>query len=91
VIKPFYEPELGDLLYCKQLSEWWKAVEEKRAEEHGAMAQCGSVTTRKIAHRVHRLVSETNHESEPGGYFDCTVQVSLSLHISRHHISTHFE
>jgi len=89
VIKPFYEPEPDDLLYCKQLSEWWKTVEKKRAEEHDAVAQCGSVITRKIAHRIHRLISEADHESEPGGYFDCTVQVTHSPYTSRDTISQH--
>ena len=77
MIKPFYEPEPDELLYCKQLSEWWKTVEKIRTEEYGAVAQCASVTTRKISHRIHRLISETDHESEPGGYFDCTVQVAF--------------
>lgn len=77
VIKPFYEPESGDLLYCKRLSEWWKTVEKGRAEGHGTAAQCVSLTTRRMSHRVHRLISETDHESEPGGYFDCTVQVTF--------------
>lgn len=75
VIRPFYEPEPGDILYCKRLSEWWKAVGSKRAEEHDTVAQCVSVTTRKLSSRIHRLISETDNESEPGGYFDCTVQV----------------
>ncbi|KAF9651467.1 hypothetical protein BDM02DRAFT_810756 [Thelephora ganbajun] len=75
VIKPFYEPEPGDLLYCKRLSEWWKAVEGNRAEECDTAAQCGNVTARKMSQRTHRLISETDHESEPSGYFDCTVQV----------------
>ena len=83
IIKPFYEPEPGDLLYCKQLSEWWKTVEKKRAEEGGSVAQCVSVATWKMGHRIHRLISETNHESEPGGYFDCTVQVMPSPLLSR--------
>ena len=77
MIKPFYEPEPGDLIYCKQLSEWWKTVEKKRTEGYDAVAQCVSVSTRKTSHRIHRLISETDHESEPGGYFDCTVQVTL--------------
>jgi hypothetical protein len=77
-IKPFYEPEPGDLLYCKRLSEWWKTVERKRAEEHDAVAQCSSVISRRMALRMHRLISETDHESEPGGYFDCTVQVAIA-------------
>lgn len=75
VIRPFYEPEPRDILYCKRLSEWWKAVGNKRAEEHDTVAQCVSVTTRKSTFRMHRLISETDNESEPGGYFDCTVQV----------------
>jgi len=91
VIKPFYEPKSGDLLYCKRLSEWWKAVEAKRAEGHDATAQCVSLATRRMSHRVHRLISEAHHESEPGGYFDCTVQVTLSIHILRQHISEHLE
>ena len=78
VVKPFYEPEAEDLLYCKQLSEWWKAIKKKMVEEHGTVAQCVSVTARKATHRIHRLISETDHESEPGGYFDCTVQVTFS-------------
>ena len=77
VIKPFYEPEPDELLYCKQLSEWWKSVGKKRTEERGTAVQCISVTTRKMSHRIHRLISETDHESEPGGYFDCTVQVAF--------------
>ena len=75
MINPFYEPGPGDLLYCKRLSEWWKTVEQKRVGEHDAAAQHSSVITR---HRMHRLISETDHESEPGGYFDCTVQVTTS-------------
>ena len=78
VIRPFYEPETNDLLYCKRLSEWWKSVEKKRAEKGDATAQCGSVIAGRTTHRIHRLVCETNHESEPGGYFDCTVQVQIS-------------
>ena len=86
VIKPFYEPETDDLLYCKQLSEWWKATEKERTEEHDTTGQCVSVTTRKVTHRIHRLISETDHESEPGGYFDCTVQVA-SPYLSRDIVS----
>lgn len=79
MVRPFYDPEPGDILYCKQLSEWWETVEKKRVDEHESMAQCASVTTRRPTHRIHRLISETDHESEPGGYFDCTVQVSFLL------------
>jgi hypothetical protein len=77
VIRPLYEPEPGDILYCKRLAEWWKTVEDKRGEECDAVAQRVSVTARKSIHRMHRLISETDHESEPGGYFDCTVQVQF--------------
>jgi hypothetical protein len=77
VIKPFYDPEPDDLLYCKQLSEWWKTIEKRRVEERDAVPQCVSVATRKISHRIHRLISGTDHESEPGGYFDCTIQVTF--------------
>jgi len=75
VMTPFYEPEPGDILYCKQLSEWWGTVEKKRTEEGDTVAQCVSVTTRRLTQRMHRLISEANHDSEPGGYFDCTIQV----------------
>lgn len=78
MIKPFYEPGPGDLHYCWQLLEWWKTVEKKRAEERGEVIQCGSTATLRTTHRIHRLISETDHESEPGGYFDCTVQVKIS-------------
>ena len=78
MINPFYEPSPGDLLYCKRLSEWWKTVEKKRAEEGNAGARRSSVMTRKATQRMHRLISETDHESEPGGYFDCTVQVTTA-------------
>jgi hypothetical protein len=78
MINPFYEPSPGDLLYCKRLSEWWRAVEKKRVEEGHVGAEHSSVITRKGTHRMHRLISETDHESEPGGYFDCTVQVTIS-------------
>ena len=93
VIRPLYEPEPGDVLYCKRLSGWWKTIENRRAEERDTVAQCVSVITRKSTFRIHRLISETDHESDPGGYFDCTVQVSFlpnfSLYIPRHHISPH--
>lgn len=78
MIKPFYEPGPGDLHYCRQLLEWWKTVEKKRVEERGEVVQCGSTATLRTTHRIHRLISETDHESEPGGYFDCTVQVKIS-------------
>ena len=77
MVRPFYDPEPGDILYCRQLSEWWETVEKQRVDEHESAAQCVSITTRRQTHRIHRLISETDHESEPGGYFDCTVQVSL--------------
>jgi hypothetical protein len=77
MLRPFYDPEPGDILYCKQLSEWWETVEKKRVDGHESVAQCVSVASRRPTHRIHRLISETDHESEPGGYFDCTVQVSL--------------
>lgn len=78
VVTPFYEPRPSDLLYCKRLSQWWKTIEKKRAEEGDAAPQRSSVVTRRVTHRMHRLISETDHESEPGGYFDCTVQVTIS-------------
>jgi hypothetical protein len=77
-IKPFYQPENDDLLYCKRLSEWWKTIEKKRTEELDVTVQCSSVIAGRTGHRIHRLISETNHESEPGGYFDCTIQVTIS-------------
>lgn len=85
MVKPFYEPRPGDLLYCKRLSEWWKAVEKNRVEE-GDAAQRSGVTTWRAAHRMHRLISETDHESEPGGYFDCTVQVTISCLLGAPHL-----
>ena len=91
MIKLFYEPEAGDLLYSKQLSEWWKTIEEKKMEEDGVAAQCISIKTRKMTLRIHRLISETDHETEPGGYFDCTVQVIFCSRILEHHISEQLE
>lgn len=79
VMKPFYEPEPGDIIYCKQLSEWWGTSEKRGAEEPDTVARCAGVAARKLTQRIHRLISETNHESEPGGYFDCTVQVTFLL------------
>lgn len=78
MVTSFYEPRPGDLLYCKRLSEWWKTVEKKRGVEGDAAAYRHSTVPRRATHRMHRLISETNHESEPGGYFDCTVQVTVT-------------
>ena len=76
VMDPFYEPEPAELRYCKRLSGWWKAIERKGAKGD-SVARRSTVTARKMVHRIHRLISETDHESEPGGYFDCTVQVKF--------------
>lgn len=76
MIRPFYEPKPGDLSYCRRLSEWWKTAEKKWSEDCNVGAQCNSAITWRPTHRMHRLISETDHESEPGGFFDCTVQVT---------------
>jgi hypothetical protein len=47
----------------------------KRKEDMGVIHQVQPSST---PHRIHRLISETNYDCEPGGYFNCTVQVSYN-------------
>ena len=66
---PFYEPKEGELQYCSKLSDWWRRLQN--VEESGADVVCSP-----IPRKIHRLISEAGPSAQPGGYFDCTVEVS---------------
>ena len=74
---PFYEPKEGELRYCSKLSDWWRRLQN--IEESGVDVVC-SPTPR----RIHRLISEAGPSVEPGGYFDCTVEVSTVFNKLEH-------
>jgi hypothetical protein len=64
--------------YCAQLVRWWAAVQQTRAERLGTAVQIGGgpvVAAEKPVHRQHLLIREADPQREPGGYFNCTVEV----------------
>lgn len=70
LFSPFYEPKESELRYCSKLSDWWRQL--KNIEQTGVDVVCNNPTSQ----RVHRLISEAGPSVPPGGYFDCTVEVS---------------
>ena len=69
---PFYEPKEGELRYCSKLSDWWRQLQN--IEQSGVDV----VVRNSDSRRVHRLISEAGPSVPPNGYFDCTVEVSLT-------------
>lgn len=77
---PFFvpPPPQGELIYCKRLGEWWERLLSLYSEYLGDVVQVGASTTACRQQRQHRLISETTQDSEPDGYFDCTIRVRAS-------------
>ena len=69
---PFYEPKEGEVRYCSKLSDWWRRLQN--IEQSGVDVVCNPTPR-----RVHRLISEAGPSVQPGGYFDCTVEVSTAF------------
>lgn len=68
---PYWKP-LSDNIYiecCQRLSEWWG--NRNRLEGLNTPA-----VQHSQAHRRHLLLSEASPDLAPGGFFDCTVEVS---------------
>jgi hypothetical protein len=73
---PFYippEPQT-ELYYCQELGEWWKSIMAKRKKDLGDVHHVGPSRTQQ---RIHRLISDADQNTEPDGYFNCTVMVSV--------------
>ncbi|KAG6336324.1 hypothetical protein ID866_2773 [Astraeus odoratus] len=67
---PFWKPsdEGAELKYCKQLSTWRDELQESGRDV--TRVQCPTRATKE-----HRLLSEVSPEIEPGGFFNCTVEI----------------
>lgn len=62
---PYWKPQHGtELDRCRNIGGWWKTRERCRAEAPLA------------PRRRHLLVSEASPDLPPGGFFDCTIEVS---------------
>ena len=69
---PYWQPLHGstDLESCQKLSEWWCCKELKGSDV--PTAQHSAAPSR----RRHLLLSEASPDLAPGGFFNCTVEVS---------------
>lgn len=66
----YYSPNQEEKMYCQDLVEWKKALDETNST-----AAVVPVPARIL--RRHRLISEAGPRVAPDGYFDCTVEVCL--------------
>ncbi|TRM58622.1 hypothetical protein BD626DRAFT_550637 [Schizophyllum amplum] len=76
---PFWDADEEEIKYCADLHEWWmeKKQEEQRRIESGNIIQIeSSFMSRGSSRRQHLLLSDASPDVQPGGYFDCTVEVS---------------
>lgn len=70
---PYWQPVHGcaELGYCQQLSEWWGSSNALQAPGSSSMPR-----------RRHLLLSEASPDIAPGGFFNCTVEVSTAWSLS---------
>ncbi|KIJ69117.1 hypothetical protein HYDPIDRAFT_105685 [Hydnomerulius pinastri MD-312] len=68
---PYWEPNPNgaELQYCRQMTGWWRALQERRAENVTSVRCVGPSI------KVHRLISEASPELPPKGFFNCTVEI----------------
>lgn len=64
---PYWEPfqDSIEIEYCRKIGEWWKAMRTKVPE-----VKCSTIR------KQHLLISEASPDLPPGGFFNCTVEVS---------------
>ncbi|TFK30207.1 hypothetical protein FA15DRAFT_203282 [Coprinopsis marcescibilis] len=62
---------------AEELSSWWKEQETARNAEMDKCRVSAPETSVQYgrAKRLHRLIKDAMPNSEPGGYFDCTVEI----------------
>ncbi len=79
-----FEPCEAELQYCIRLGDWWKAVQRRHEREQKTNGVVivrigeGDAGNRSINGRIHRLIKDASPSAPPDGYFDCTVEVSVS-------------
>ncbi|OBZ65733.1 hypothetical protein A0H81_14324 [Grifola frondosa] len=72
-----FKPSPRELQYCIRLGDWYRAIKAHQ------QLQTTDVTVYQIpgefvhasSKRMHRLISEVLPDTEPQGFFDCTIQV----------------
>jgi hypothetical protein len=78
---PTWNVVLEEREYCVRLTRWWAAVQMARVERQGTAVQIGGgqivTSERKQTKRQHLLIGEADPGREPGGYFNCTVEVRV--------------
>lgn len=69
---PYWEPlrDSNELEYCRQIGEWWKARRGPEGENVSTVEFSGTPP------KQHLLISEASPDLPPGGFFNCTVEVS---------------
>ncbi len=85
LFSPFYDARPQEIAYCSKLTAWWRAVLEKRREGLGTVHQIGGEVPEKEifsvgSKRQHRLICDAGPSVPPDGYFDCTVEVFISIY-----------
>lgn len=89
---PFFEPNSLEIRYCVKLSDWWREVKPKvdTGDTKLQIEEKANRSYRQISRsqRVHRLISEAGPSVPPDGYFDCTIEVCLSRHVTIFDCST---
>lgn len=78
-ISPFFKPQEGLIRLCLRLSDWWKELKKRYEHQGGGESNETFTFCKPRPKREHRLISEAGPDVPPHGYFDCTVEVRLSL------------